>query len=301
MRIPLLAALLLTACAPVQPPGGGEPLAATVQPAGEGVTRLRIGALEAWSIQDTTAAQPNDGKTFAIGEDAAAVRAVLAAAGAPTETLRLDVNVLLVRTGDRLVLIDSGSGTVFGTPGRLPERLAAAGVRADQITDVVISHSHADHMSGLLSGGRLAFPNARVHMLADEWAFLQGQQSQAALVAAIRPRVNAVAPGATIAPGIRSVPVEGHTPGHTAFEVSSNGQRLLAVGDTVHHYVLSVRKPEWTVAFDRDADTAERNRRALLSAAAREGTVLFVPHFPAPGLGTVRVEGDGFAWTPLAG
>jgi len=301
MRTPLFAlalALLLSSCAPQTGPG---PASASLQPAGEGVTRFRVGALDAWSIQDATATLPNDGKTFAIGENPAAVRAVLTAAGAPTDSLRLDVNVLLVRTGDRLVLVDSGSGTVFGTPGRLPERLAATGVRADQITDVVISHSHADHLSGLLAGGRLAFPNARIHMLADEWAFLQGQADQAPLVAAIRGRVNPVIPGATIAPGIRSVRVEGHTPGHTAYEVSSGSQRLLAVGDTVHHYVLSVCKPEWTVQFDRDADTAERSRRALLAGAARDGRTLFVPHFPAPGLGTVRVEGDGFAWVPLGG
>lgn len=276
-------------------------MAATVQPAGEGVTRMRVGAFEAWSIQDATARRPNDGKTFAIGEDPAAVRAVLAQAGAPTDVLRLDVNVLLVRAGDRLVLVDSGSGTVFGTPGLLPQRLAATGVRADQITDVIISHSHADHLSGLVSGGRLAFPNARVHMIAEEWAFLLGQEAQAALVDLVRPVLNPIAAGSTIVPGVRAVAVEGHTPGHMAVEISSGGRRLLAVGDTVHHHVISVRKPEWTVQFDRNADEAERSRRALLAAAARDGTMLFVPHFPAPGIGTVRVEGDGFAWAPVAG
>ena len=299
MRIFLTAALLASAPLAACAPQAEVESAPSPQATAEGVTTFRVGALQAWSIQDATAERPNDGTTFAIGEDPAAVRAVLASAGAPMETLQLTVNVLLVRTGDRLVAIDSGSGTAFGSPGRFPERLAAAGLRAEDITDVVISHSHGDHVGGLVKDGRLAFPNARIHMAADEWAFLQGQANQAALVAAIRPRVSAIAPGATVAPGIRAVAIEGHTPGHIGVEVESGGQRLLAVGDMVHHYVLSVRKPEWTVRFDREADRAEASRRRVLTSAAADRRLLFVPHFPAPGLGTVRVEGDGFAWVPL--
>ena len=294
--LPTAALLLLTACAPsASVVTSAAPIAVA-----EGVVRLNVGAIEVTSFQDATGQRPNDGTIFAIGEDPAAVRAVLEAAGAPKDSLRVDANVLLVQTGERRVLLDSGSGTAFGSPGRFPERLAAAGVGAEAITDIVISHAHGDHIGGLVTGGRLAFANARIHIAAEEWAALQGQAAQAALVAVIRPRVNAVRRGDRIAPGISTVAVAGHTSGHMATEISSGGQRLLAVGDTVHHYVLSVRKPEWTIRFDSDADTAERSRRALLAAAARERTVLFAPHFPAPGLGRVRVEGDGFAWVPLS-
>lgn len=291
------AAVFLSACAPSA--GVAPPAAIALQPSAEGVTRFRVGALEAWSLQDASGGVPNDGRVFAMGERPEDVRAVLEAAGAPTDRLRLDVNVLLVRTGGRLVMVDSGSGNALGTPGRILERLAAAGLRPEDVTDVVISHSHGDHTGGLLREGRLAYPSARIHMAADEWAFLQGQANQAALVAAIRPKVATFAPGATIAPGVRAVAVEGHTPGHVAVEVASGDRRLLAVGDTVHHYVISVRKPEWTIQFDQRPEVAEPSRRALLAAAAREGTLLFVPHFPSPGLGTVRVEGDGFVWVPV--
>jgi glyoxylase-like metal-dependent hydrolase (beta-lactamase superfamily II) len=81
-------------------------------------------------------------------------------------------------------------------------------------------------------------------------------------------------------------------------EIVSGRQRLLAIGDTAHHYVVSLRQPEFTIGFDGEPDTAEASRRALLGRAADERTRVFAPHFPYPGLGTVRREGDGFVWTP---
>ena len=109
--------------------------------------------------------------------------------------------------------------------------------------------------------GRPAFPNARVHMTAGEWAFLRGQAPQAALVAAIRPRVSTFAPGATLAPGIRAVEIAGHTPGHTGVEIASRGQRLLAVGDMAPDDTPRLAKrrgtpPSWAALsrFELDAD-----------------------------------------------
>jgi glyoxylase-like metal-dependent hydrolase (beta-lactamase superfamily II) len=291
--------LALTAaggCAQAQ--SGAQP--ASAPPAAQresGVHRFKVGQLDATVLFDGGMTVPNDGKFLWKDEGAPAVAAVLKAAGLPTETISLDINTLLVRTGERLFLLDTGNGPA--AKGKLPASLAAAGITPAQVTDIVISHGHPDHIGGLLTAnGGPAFPNAKVRMTAAEWASIQGAPRAAALVKAISGQVEIFQPGATLAPGLTAVEVRGHTPGHTAVLVESGGQRLIAIGDSAHHYVVSVREPEFTIPFDGDAPTAEASRRALLQRAVDEKLTVFAPHFPYPGLGTIRTEGDGFAWVP---
>lgn len=289
----VLLPLLLAGCATGEA-GDPAPATAAAQEAGAstgGVHRFRIGALEAASLFDGGMTAPNDGKTIWRDPDAATIGRVLAAAGLPADQVRLDINVLMVRVGDRVLLVDSGYGQANPNAGKLVESLRAAGLTPESVTDIAISHGHGDHVGGLT-----AFPNARVHMAAAEWEAVQSNPRNAALVAVVGTRVNAFQPGATLLPGVTSVPVRGHTPGHMAYQIESRGQRLLAIGDSAHHYVVSVREPEFTINFDGDAPTAEASRRALFGRASSERLRLFAPHFPAPGLGTVVKEGDGFRW-----
>ena len=95
---------------------------------------------------------------------------------------------------------------------------------------------------------------------------------------------------------VTAVPVKGHTPGHSAYEIASGADRLLYIGDSAHHSVISVQKPDWTVEFDGDAPTAQASRRALLQRAADQNLRLYAVHFPYPGLGHVQARGDGFVW-----
>jgi glyoxylase-like metal-dependent hydrolase (beta-lactamase superfamily II) len=83
-------------------------------------------------------------------------------------------------------------------------------------------------------------------------------------------------------------------------EITSGDERMIAIGDTAHHSIVSLARPEWTVAFDDEAPTAQASRRALMQRAVDEKLRVFAPHFPFPGVGTVRREGEGFAWTPAA-
>lgn len=153
--------------------------------------------------------------------------------------------------------------------------LRAAGVTPLQITDIFISHGHPDHVGGL------ACPKAVLHLSAPEWAAMKANPELGRMVAVIAPNVAAFAPGAVILPGtVNAIAVPGHTPGHSAYEIVSAGQR------------------RWTIEFDVDDAAAKASRRALLQRAADQNLRLYAGHFPFPGLGHVRAQGDGFVWVP---
>lgn len=277
-------------------------IAASQAPDSADIHRFTIGNLQAAVLRDGDIRFPNDGKTLAVGEPKADVDAVLSKAGEPTDTVHLAVQALLVRSGDRVLLFDTGAGDAqFADAGRLPASLRAAGVEPDQVTDIFISHAHGDHVGGLLdAAGSLRFANATVYLSAPEWAALQADTANAALAAAIRPRVDAFAPGAELLPGVvTAVEVDGHTPGHSAYEIVDGDARLLYIGDAAHHYAVSVQRPQWTIAFDGDAPVAEASREALLARAADSGVTVASPHFPFPGLGHIVRRDDMFAWAPL--
>lgn len=280
---PLFTALLLAATSPL----AAQPAPATYD--------FTVGELKATALKDGGMAVPNNGNTLYPGVPVADVSKLLAAAGAPTDKFELSIQPLLVRSGNQLVLIDTGNG---GDRGGLPGSLKAAGVTPAQITDIVISHPHPDHISGLVANGAPAFANARVLIAPGAWAAMQANPSLAGLVTAITPKVVPFTEGGEVAPGIRTRAILGHTPGHVGVELASRGERLLYVADTVHHYIVSLADPEMTIAFDGDEKTAEASRRALLTEAAKNGTRLYAVHFPFPGLGKVRAQGNGFVWLP---
>jgi glyoxylase-like metal-dependent hydrolase (beta-lactamase superfamily II) len=296
-------AMVLAACSqPAPPPASVLPQGETG--AGDQVVRdtdayrFRIGGHEAFVLRDGEIRVPNDGSVLAQGVPKAEVDALLQAAGLATEPLLLNVQALLVRIGERVVLFDTGAGdAAFADAGRLPQSLDAAGVAPADVTDIFISHSHGDHVGGLLDGdGRPAFANATVRMSAPEWQALQADAGQSTLATAVASQVEAFEPGTEVLPGVTSVPVAGHTPGHSAYLISVGGERLLYIGDTAHHHVISVQRPRWTIQFDGDAPTAEDSREALLARIADENLLVSSPHFPYPGLGRIERREGGFVW-----
>ena len=295
----VLLATGLAACAPTTdeaaPAETAEAAAAIAAfSAGENVAPFAIGALQAASLLDAAFAPANDNRTLAINQTKAEVDAVLTAAGLGTDALELSVQPLIVRTADRVLLFDTGNGP----NGMLSASMATAGVGPGAVTDVFISHSHGDHVAGLLGAdGTLAFPNAAVHISVNEWAAMQANAQLASLVAAVTPRVAAFEAGSERVPGtVTAVDIQGHTPGHSGFLITSGDASLLYIGDTMHHWVISVQRPDWTIAFDGDAPLAQESRKAVLASAAASGQRVHAVHFPFPGLGTFESRDGTFVW-----
>jgi len=253
-----------------------------------------LGDLTLYTLRDAEFAAPNDGKTFGVGPGVgpAKVAEVLTAAGAPADKISLSVDALLVKSGGRILLFDTGVG------GVLLDSLALAGVRPDEVTDIFITHSHFDHIGGLTRAEGLKFPNATIHMSAREWAFLQTQTQFSRAVATISPKVSTFEPGAPIVPGVRAIDLYGHTPGHVAYEITSKGVSVVDIGDLAHSSILSLARPEWAMQYDADQVKGAEVRSRTVSALASRGQLIFAPHFPYPGIGVIAKAKDGYAFRP---
>jgi glyoxylase-like metal-dependent hydrolase (beta-lactamase superfamily II) len=272
---------------------------------------FKIGSYSAVALQDGAIQEPNDGKSFVVGQSTAEVAKTLESGGAPGDHFEFSIQPLLVHAGSHVLLFDTGAGSNFGEiAGKLPGSMAAAAENPASVTDIFISHAHGDHVGGLVTpAGTLAFPNATIHMSAPEWTWLSGMSAEnaknvgisqvTALVAAIRTKVAPFEPGADLLPGIvKAVEIKGHTPGHSAYRIGSDPNTLLVIGDALHSYVVSIRKPSWKIAFDTDPQTSAASRTALVAKAAATGQRLYAEHFPFPGVGQIVKRQNGYAWAP---
>jgi glyoxylase-like metal-dependent hydrolase (beta-lactamase superfamily II) len=276
---------------------GGSALAAEgPAPAPPAAQSFRLGQLQLTALRDGAWLVPNDGTVF--GSDPAAAAKLLAAAGAPTDTLTLNVGVLLVRLPGHVVLLDAGLGPK--DHGVLPASLALVGVKAADITDVLITHHHLDHTGGLAAAdGKPAFPNATVWMSAREWTAMQADRETKALAAAIAARVKTFEPGRPILAGVTPVALYGHTPGHAGYEIASGSARLDDIGDLAHSSILNLERPDWADKYDDDPAAGAAMRLAELKRLAASHQLVFAPHFPFPGVGRIVATGDHFVWAPL--
>ena len=286
----LLTATLLTALATMAAAAGPV----EVEPA---TTPFKIGKLKAISVRDAEYIAPNDGSVFGADATTDEVAKVLKEAGAPTDAIRLSVSALVVQIGHRFLLIDTGLGPK--AHGVLLQSLAKAGISAGDITDVLITHFHGDHIGGLVAAdGQCAFPKAAIRMSAAEWTFMQSQADLGPLVKAITAQVRTFEPGTSVAPGVTAVAIKGHTPGHMGYEIVSGSERLLDIGDSAHSSIISLAKPDWVMGFDSDRALAKTSRMTLLGDLSKSHERIFSPHFPYPGLGTIKSEGDHYQWEP---
>jgi glyoxylase-like metal-dependent hydrolase (beta-lactamase superfamily II) len=260
-------------------------------------TSFNLGAIEISVLRDGSLLVPNDGSVFALNAKPAEVAKVLTGAGISTNQIPLDIDVLLIRMPGHLVLVDAGYGAAGH--GVLRESLQAAGVSPEDITDVLITHSHPDHTGGLVDAqGRPAFPKATIRMSATEWAFMRSEADAKAIADAIGAQVEAFEPGRPVLPGITPLTLPGHTPGHVGYEIVSQGHELDDIGDIAHSAIVSLAKPEWTIAWDSDKAEGVQTRRRELQRLAAGHPLMFAPHFPYPGVGRIVQAGEGFRFEP---
>lgn len=267
---------------------------AQMPPQEPGSKSFKLGSFDIVALHDAQFVRPNDNKIFGVGHSPEDVADVLKAAGAPADTITLSVDALLVKQPKRLILIDTGVG------GALQQSLAQAGFKPEDVTDVLITHSHPDHMGGLVKDGKLAFPKATIRMSSPEWTFAKKNDQLADVVKAIDGHVKTFKPGAQVITGITSVALKGHTPGHVGYEMVSGKEKLFDIGDTVHSSIISLARPDWPLGFDSDAAVGEETRIETLKKLAGSKELIFAPHFPFPGVGHIQSDGDHFKWVPAS-
>ena len=213
--------------------------------------------------------------------------------------LRLSVNAFLVIDRDQVVLIDTGAANAWlPTMGSLLDALAEAGVARESITTVACTHTHADHVNGLVAAdGSDAFPNLRRLLVPQEELAMFDRYDR---LSRFRQARVPFADGFRLSDSITAVQAHGHEVGHTAFEVSGGGETLLIWGDLVHVPSIQFDRPELTWEFDADQDQARSTRQRLLRRAVQPNFFVSGAHLDFPGVGTVTASGSAFRYTPLA-
>jgi glyoxylase-like metal-dependent hydrolase (beta-lactamase superfamily II) len=309
-RRSLLAAPVVLAGTRVPAAFAKAPLAGEASPA---VHRFKVGAFEVTGISDGTIPLGLELFPAAQKEPDTTARLLSQSALSPGP-VRSFVNTFLVNTGDRLILVDTGTGPdkSFGPDlGKLPRHLEAAGVAPAAIDTVVITHLHPDHTGGLAPAGQVAFPNAELVVAEAEYAFWNDAGIAARAPAdakvffkiaqdATKPyasRLRRVGQGDIVA-GLTAVPAPGHTPGHLALRVSSGTEQLLIWGDVVHVAALQFDRPDWSIAFDTDQAVAAQTRRRLLDMVSADRIAVAGMHLPFPGVGHVVRRGDAYGYVP---
>jgi glyoxylase-like metal-dependent hydrolase (beta-lactamase superfamily II) len=232
--------------------------------------------------------------------------------------IRVAVAAFLVNTGKQLILVDAGTGGHWGGPalGHLVENMKLSGYTPDQVDLVLVTHLHADHAGGVLArDGGPAFKNAIVRVakadsdfwLSEEVAMKAPKEAQEFFTLARASAAPYIKGGRwqtfvgaeQLSEGVKARPIIGHTPGHTGYEFTSEGETFLVWGDVVHAPTVQLQRLGVGIAYDIDGPGAIKARQELFADITAKGTLIGGAHMPFPSLGRIRRDGDGYAWIPV--
>ena len=320
----LLAGVAAAGAASALTPLGAMTARAAAPPAAAqapGFYRYKVGTIECTSINDGARTFPLP-DTFVKNAPKEEALAAAEAAYMPKGMVTVPFNPQLVNTGGKLVLIDCGSGMgayeqTKGAVGRMMQNLAAAGVDPKSIDVVLMSHLHPDHTNGIRAAdGSMAFPNAEIMVPTKDWEFWMSEENAAKaqsnemmkgyfanvkkIYAGIESKVTKYDWGKEVAPGITSIAVPGHTPGHTAFAIASGGSKVLIQSDVTNIPELFLRNPDWHVVFDVDPSAAQETRHKFYDMAAAEKATVVGFHFAFPSIGHIEKDGTKYRLIPVA-
>ena len=277
---------------------------------------LKIGEIDVLVVSDGVLLLP--GAMVAYNAEPAVRAAWLHDMFLPPDAFDWALNVVLVRSGGRTILIDAGMGAEFPDlpkSGRLGLRLEAAGIDLASVTDVVLTHMHMDHIGGLLVDGvkEQLRPDLRIHVAAAEVKFWEApdfshvsmppgfpdalRSSAKRFVKEYHSQLRTFEDEYEVAPGVVVTRTGGHTPGHSVVRVASGGDRLTFAGDLV--FQGGFEHPEWYNGFEHDPEEATRVRVRLLRELAGTGELLVATHLPFPSVCHVAVAGDAFRCVPV--
>lgn len=302
-----------TAAAQAAPAATTAAAPAPPLPGAPGWQRFKLGDCEITAVLDGM--RPGEGPypTFGANQTAEAVAALMQQNLLPPNRFVNTFTPVIVRAGREVMLIDTGFGKDMRANGMgfLGLRMVDAGIRPEDVTMVVLTHMHGDHIGGLMEDGKPAFPNASYVFGRKEFDFWTaperaGEGERIAgnakavtkNVVPLRDRASMVTGGDSIAPVLTVIDAPGHTPGHLVFRLDSSGKSLIFTGDTANHFVASLQKPDWHVAFDQDKAMAAQTRRKVFDMIAAERLPFMGFHMPFPAVGFVEKFGEGYRYIP---
>ncbi len=258
--------------------------------------RFKLGGFEVTALLAGTRTTDKPQETFGLNATPEEFAAVSAENFLPADMAQNFFTPTLVNTGAELVLFDTGLN-----PEGITAALAAAGYTPDQVDVVVLTHMHGDHIGGLGEGGT-TFANARYVAGSAEFNHWSGTDNEgfAKNVKPLAEKTTMLDDGGSVASGITAMAAFGHSPGHMAYMLESNGQQLVLTADTANHYVWSLAYPDWEVRFDADKAAAAAARRKVLGMLAADKIPFIGYHMPFPALGFVAPREDGFRYVPAS-
>ena len=279
-----------------------------------GFYKYKVGSIEVTAVYDGIWRKPHD-PTFIKGVTIDETKAALAKAGLTTDFMPIPLTVLVLKIGDKHIMIDAGSGVGQwqANATHLPANMKAAGIDRSQISTILVSHFHPDHVWGLMEKGTndAVFPEAELVVNRVEYDFWtesgrvetlpEGRRAAGRRIADVFPTWNnwrLVESGTEVAPGIQMLDAYGHTPGHSVFLVTSGRDQLMVSNDTMYVPALLAPHPEWQGSYDQDGSMAITTRRKITDRAIADRMMICGAHFPFPGLGTFVKDGNAYAFTP---